>query len=85
MQFAYFESSLVVEYLVEKYGLETLKRVLVDLGVGMPINESLARYAGSIEALDAEFAQYARRRAEAHGARGRLVGAGAAAAGHAAS
>src|SRR4029450_13703748 len=64
LQFAYYESSLVVEFFVEKYGLETLKRVLVDLGVGMPLNESLARYAGSLEALDADFARFARHRAE---------------------
>ena len=65
LQFAYFESSLVVEYLIEKHGLETLKRVLVDLGVGMPINDSLARYTGSLEALDREFAEFARARAAA--------------------
>jgi tetratricopeptide (TPR) repeat protein len=65
LQFAYYESSLVVEYLAEKYGLETVKRILVDLGAGMPINDSLARYAGSLEALDKEFAEYARKRAEA--------------------
>jgi tetratricopeptide (TPR) repeat protein len=63
LQFAYFESSLAVQYLVEKHGLNTLKRVLVDLGAGLPINESLARYAGSLEALDADFAKYARRQA----------------------
>lgn len=65
LQFAYYESSLVVEYLVEKHGLDTLKRVLVDLGVGMPINDSLARYAGSSKALDEEFAKFARERANA--------------------
>jgi tetratricopeptide (TPR) repeat protein len=64
LQFAYYESSLVVEYLVEKYGLETLKRILVDLSVGMPINDSIQRYAGSIELLDEEFAAYAKNRAE---------------------
>ncbi len=65
LQFAYFESSLVVEFLIEKHGLEILKKVLVDLSVGMPINESLVRYAGSTAALDAEFAQFARERAQA--------------------
>jgi len=64
LQFAYYESSLAVEYLVEKHGLETLKRVLVDLGAGMPINESLARYGGSLDALDADFAEYARQKAK---------------------
>ena len=63
LQFAYFESALVVEYLIDQYGFDTLRRVLIDLGVGMPINESLQRYAGSLKALDAEFAQYARERA----------------------
>jgi tetratricopeptide (TPR) repeat protein len=63
LQFAYFESSLAVEFLIGEHGLDTLKRVLVDLGAGMPVNESLARYAGSIEALDAAFATYARKQA----------------------
>jgi tetratricopeptide (TPR) repeat protein len=64
LQFAYFESSLVVEYLVERHGLEALRRVLTDLGEGAPINEALSRHAGSLESLDAEFARFARRRAE---------------------
>lgn len=64
LQFAYLEASLVVEFLIEKYGLDTLRRVLVDLGVGMPIHDALARYAGSLDALDAEFAAYARQRAQ---------------------
>ncbi|MDA1052901.1 MAG: peptidase MA family metallohydrolase [Planctomycetota bacterium] len=63
LQFAYYESSLVVEYLVERYGLETLQRILVDLGAGMSINDALHRYSGSIDALDHEFAEYARNRA----------------------
>ncbi len=65
LQFAYFESSLAVEFLIQKYGLDTLKRILVDLGAGMPINESLARYAGLLESLDADFAAYARKQATA--------------------
>ncbi len=65
LQFAYFESSLVVKYLIDKYGPSMLERVLVDLSVGMPINESLARYTGSLAALDAEFAKYAREQANA--------------------
>lgn len=59
LQFAYFQASMVVEYLVEKYKLEIINRVLTDLSVGMPINESLQRYTGSIVALDKEFEEYA--------------------------
>jgi tetratricopeptide (TPR) repeat protein len=68
LQFAYYESSLVVEYLVNTYGIDTLQRILVDLGVGMPINETLARYVGSIQLLDQEFAEFARSRAREFGA-----------------
>ena len=61
LQFAYFESSLVVEYLLQSLGHETLLLVLNDLSAGMPINRSLERYTGSIHLLDQEFAEYARR------------------------
>lgn len=64
LQFAYFESSLVVEFLIARHGLETLQRVLDDLGVGMSINDSLSRYAGSLAVLDDEFAAFARQQAE---------------------
>ncbi len=64
LQFAYYESSLVVQYLVDKYGQEVLNRILTDLGIGMPINESLGRYTGDIAALDKEFEAYARQLAD---------------------
>jgi tetratricopeptide (TPR) repeat protein len=63
LQFAYFESSLVVEYLVEKHGLDTLQKILVDLGNGLTINDTLARHTGSLDELDLKFAEYARNRA----------------------
>jgi tetratricopeptide (TPR) repeat protein len=63
LQFAYFESSLVVEYLVEKHGLDTLKNILVDLGNGLTINDTLARHTGSLAELDSAFEAFARNRA----------------------
>lgn len=63
LQFAYFESSLVVEYLVEKHGLEELQKILVDLGNGLTINDTLARHTGSLDELDLAFAAFARQRA----------------------
>jgi tetratricopeptide (TPR) repeat protein len=63
LQFAYFEASMVVEYLVEKHGIATLNRILEDLGMGLTINETLQRHAGSLAQLDEEFAVYARARA----------------------
>ena len=63
--YAYYESSMVVEYLIEKHGLEKLLRILTDLGVGMPINDALRRVTGSLEELDEKFAEYLRAEAEA--------------------
>lgn len=54
--FAYYESSLVVEWLVERWGLEKMKRCLADLAAGKPINAALAANFAPIEKLDAEFA-----------------------------
>ena len=59
LQLAYYESSLVVQFLVERHGFDVLLRVLDDLRIGMPINESLGRYTGSLAQLDAEFHDYA--------------------------
>jgi hypothetical protein len=38
LQFAYYESSLVVEYLINEFGVEALQNILNDLGEGMEIN-----------------------------------------------
>ncbi len=67
LQFAYYESSLVVEFLIERHGLDTLLAILTSLGDGMGIDDALVRNAGSLAKIDAEFADYARGRAEAFG------------------
>ena len=65
LQFAYFESALAVEFLVQKAGLPVLRSVLDDLAAGVPINAALpARVGASLAPLDAEFAAFARKRAE---------------------
>lgn len=65
LQFAYYESSLVVEYLIEKFGFENLKAILHDLGAGMPINAALERHTGlPISVLEEQFEKYAKARAE---------------------
>ena len=67
LQFAYYESSMVIEYLVDKHGIETVKKILVDLGAGIPVNESLQRYTGSLAELDKGFRDYLTGLAEAYG------------------
>ena len=65
LQFAYYQSSMVVEYLVDEYGIDVLKRILDDLRMGIPINEVLGRYTGDVKLLDKEFADYAKGQANA--------------------
>ncbi len=58
--FAYYESSLVVEWLIEHFGLEKMKRILADLARGVEINEAIATHAQPIAKIDAEFAERAK-------------------------
>lgn len=67
LQFAYYQSSLVVEFLIDQHGLDSLRGVLQDLGDGLAINDALARNVGPIAKLDDQFEAYAKRRAEAFG------------------
>ncbi len=57
--FAYYESSLVVEWLMEHWGLEKIKRLLADLARGVAINAALATHFAPVEKLDADFATHA--------------------------
>ncbi|HSH93782.1 MAG TPA: tetratricopeptide repeat protein, partial [Roseimicrobium sp.] len=63
IQFAYFESSLVVEFLVERHGMEKLKSVLKDLAGGRPINDALAQHTEPLADLDKHFAEFAKKKA----------------------
>ncbi|MDA7905641.1 tetratricopeptide repeat protein [Mariniblastus sp.] len=65
LQFAYYESSLVVEYLIQEFGLDGLKNVLQELAFGTPINDALRRHCAPIEFIDKSFAKFALQKAEA--------------------
>jgi tetratricopeptide (TPR) repeat protein len=64
IQFAYYESSMVVRYVVERFGLPALQQVLDDLGNDVPINDALAKHTEPIEKLDADFAAWLRKQAK---------------------
>ena len=64
LQFAYYESSLVVEFLIDNFGLDTLRAILADLGKGREINSTLARHTQPLEQIEERFAEFARGRAE---------------------
>lgn len=65
LNFAYLESALVVEFLIEQHGIAVLKNILEDLGNGITINESLDRHTGSLSELNKAFVKFARAEAEA--------------------
>src|SRR4030095_5518871 len=64
LQFAYYESSLAVEFLVGRFGLEALQRILRDLGEGAEINAAIAQRTAPMETLEKDFAAFVRQRAE---------------------
>ncbi len=63
LQFAYYEASIVVEYLIEQHGVEAIRAILRDLGEGVFINEALERHTADMKALEKGFAEFARTKA----------------------
>jgi tetratricopeptide (TPR) repeat protein len=60
IQFAYYQSSLVAEYLVDQFGWNTVLDILRDLGEGTTINAALAAHTMPLDQLEANFEKYAR-------------------------
>lgn len=64
LNFAYYESALVIEYLVKNHGLKTVKAILADLGEGIAISDALKKHVKASDALDAAFREYAQEKAK---------------------
>jgi len=64
LQFAYYESALVVEFLIERYGFESIKAILADLAKGREINAAISKHAEPIKEIEKQFETFARKRAE---------------------
>ncbi len=60
LQFAYYESSLVVQFLVEKFGVEKLRKILADLATGKPINQAIVAHTAPLEKVEKDFEAYAK-------------------------
>jgi predicted Zn-dependent protease len=58
-EFAYYESSLVVQFLISHYGFDHLTALLHSLGDGMLMDDALAKNFAPLTQLDEQFAQYA--------------------------
>jgi tetratricopeptide (TPR) repeat protein len=60
LQFAYYQSSLVVEFIIEQFGWDAMLQILRDLGDGIAINDALAAHTVPIPALESAFESHAR-------------------------
>ncbi len=61
LQFAYYQSSLVIEFIVENHGHQALLEILSSLADGLPISPALEKSVGSLAKLDSHFQEYAKR------------------------
>ena len=64
VQFAYFQSYLVVKFIFEKFGEESMRKVLHALGEGTNTNEALETHVAALEFLDRSFSSWAREAAK---------------------
>jgi len=64
LQFAYFESCMAVDFLVQNFGMESLRKVLGDLKLGLPVNVALDRRCDALSELETRFEAFARKLAE---------------------
>lgn len=60
LQFAYYESSLAVQFLVEKFGVAKLRAILADLATGKEINATIVSHTAPLDKLEKDFAAYAK-------------------------
>ena len=67
LQFAYYQSSLVVEYLIDRFGIEPFQAILHDLGKGTDINAAIEAHTKPMTELEDDFARYARKLARSVG------------------
>ena len=56
LNFAYYESSMLVEHLVTLHGLPALNAILKDLNDGIQINDALDRHTAGLDELEETFA-----------------------------
>ncbi len=64
IMFAYYQSAMAVDFLVERHGAGALRAILGDLGRGVSLNAALAARTAPIAQLDAAWKAYAKKRAD---------------------
>lgn len=64
LQFAYLQSSMVVEYIIDRFGIGAIRGILMDLREGVEINVALAKHTVPLADLETDFEKHARGLAE---------------------
>jgi len=67
IMFGYYHASLVAEFLVGRFGIETMRRSLADLSAGKPLEEALAKRTLPLAELETAFQEHAKKIAAAYG------------------
>lgn len=58
VMFAYYQSMLVVKFIVEKFGQEKLNQILADLASGLLINQAIDKNTDGLDQLERDFVDY---------------------------
>lgn len=64
LQFAYFESMMVVQYIVDNYGYKALQGILADLAKNIDISKAISNNTESLRKIEKDFEAYATKQAE---------------------
>lgn len=59
LDFAYYESSLVIDFIVQRFGFDSLKAILADLGAGQNINAAIPAHTMALPEMEKQFAAFA--------------------------
>lgn len=64
IQFAYYQSSMVVDYLIDEFGFDAMQSILNDLRIGIPVNVAIERRTKILGELEQDFAKFLNAEAE---------------------
>jgi tetratricopeptide (TPR) repeat protein len=67
IMFGYYHASLVVEYIVQEFGIAAMRAVLADLAAGKPVTDALAARTRPIDELESTFLAHAKKVAADYG------------------
>ncbi len=67
IMFGYYHASLVVEFIIGRFGITTMHSVLADLSAGKPLEQALAKRTLPITELETAFQDHAKKLATAYG------------------